>query len=1224
MYQKTSALYHGIRSSVFAVILIFLFSSSFAQNAIVTENLLPGVPPSQWDLVQNPDLTYGDLSIVGYATDISVNKGDTVHFKVNINSGTDFNYNITIYRIGYYQGNGARLIKDLGNFTQVSQNACGYDTTGLTDCGNWNVSASWKVPTNLVSGLYVAKLTRSALGGGGSNHIAFIVRDDGSNSALLFKTSDATWQAYNNYGGNSLYHAADPTLIFHHAYKVSYNRPFLTRDGYGAGDPATSEDWFMNAEYPMIRFLEANGYDMTYTTDVDIAGGHSATNPILNHKVFLSVGHDEYWSKPERDNVEAARAAGIHLAFFSGNEIYWKTRWENSNDGTNTPYRTMVCYKEGALPSAGENPCGYKCDPTSEWTGLWRDGCGYPGVTDACKPENALSGEMSWDNVHGTMMVPDTFKTLRFWRNTPNVSMLASGQTATLAPGTIGYEWDFEQYQSSYPPGRISLSSTILDNHINRMSLYKTSNGSLVFGAGTIQWSWGLDSAHDRSAGGFNVTSQDMQQATINILADMGVQAGSLQSPLVQTAASTDITPPVSVIAAPLNGDSLTLGTNLTIKGTVTDVGGVVAGVDVSIDGGVTWLPATLTSTGQWYIYWTPATAGNITILSRGYDDSGNIEPTSVGGGALNSVTVVVSTPVTPTNCHCTLFTPDQIPAIANQGENDGKPITLGVKFRASLNGIITAIRFYKAPQDTSSFNTVQLWTLGGTRLDTAILTNTPVPPGWTEVPFANPVHIDSNTTYVASYFSPTGYYSSTQFGFSSQVVNGPLTALADTTPSVNNVKSNGVYQYFGTSAIFPQSAYHASNYWVDVKYIPDTGVNNSPPLISLVSPVNGATNASVFGSVTATFNKDIDPTTVSTATVQLSDGVSLIPGTVSYSVSSRTATLVPSAQLAYSQSYTATIIGGSAGIKDLGGNVLAADYVWTFTTAPAPAAPPDQGTGGPVLIISNAANPFSRFPVEILRAEGYNAFNAKDIAEVRSNPALLDTIDIIILGQMPLTASDVTMFTNWANAGGTLIALRPDAGLLPLLGISSAGGTLANSYLLVDTTAGKPGAGIVGQTIQFHDTADLYNLAGATSLATLYTGASSATLNHNPAITMNNVGGLNGGKAIAFSYDLARSIVYTRQGNPAWAGQHSDGNSEIRSDDLFYPDWIDFNKVQIPQADEQQHLLTNIMLLGNLHRKPMPHLWFLPRGFKAAVVMTGDDHNLNLYPGVNGYTGPF
>ena len=116
--------------------------------------------------------------------------------------------------------------------------------------------------------------------------------------------------------------------------------------------------------------------------------------------------------------------------------------------------------------------------------------------------------------------------------------------------------------------------------------------------------------------------------------------------------------------------------------------------------------------------------------------------------------------------------------------------------------------------------------------------------------------------------------------------------------------------------------------------------------------------------------------------------------------------------------------------------------------------------------------------------------------------------------------------------------------------------------------------------------------------------------------MTLRSVGP-NGGSAAAFSYDLAKSVVYTRQGNPAWAGQERDGIGPIRSDDLFFggkagdpqPDWVDLNKVAIPQADEQQRLLTNLIGQMNLDRKPLPRFWFLPRDEKAAVVMTGDDH---------------
>lgn len=299
-------------------------------NLIVAENAKAGNPKMEWDLA---DGLIGDPSIQGFATDISVNKGNRITFKV----ASTANYVMLIYRLGYYGGSGARYIANATVTATLPQNqpACNFvSTTKTTDCGNWAESAYWDVPadTDTISGIYIAKLTRTDTSG--SSHVVFVVRDDASSSKMLFKTSDTTWQAYNNYGGNSLYVGK--------ASKVSYNRPFNTRAGGGGG--GAGEDWVFNAEYPMVRWLERNGYDVTYFTDIDADRYGSL---IRNHTVFLSVGHDEYWSAGERANVEAARDAGVHLAFFSGNEVYWKTRWESSFDGTSTAYRTLVCYKEG-------------------------------------------------------------------------------------------------------------------------------------------------------------------------------------------------------------------------------------------------------------------------------------------------------------------------------------------------------------------------------------------------------------------------------------------------------------------------------------------------------------------------------------------------------------------------------------------------------------------------------------------------------------------------------------------------------------------------------------------------------------------------------------------------------------------------------------------------------------------------------------------------------------
>src|SRR3954452_14284258 len=136
---------------------------------------------------------------------------------------------------------------------------------------------------------------------------------------------------------------------------------------------------------PMVRWLEANGYDASYISGVDT---DSAGALIRNHKVFVSMGHDEYWSKGQRASVEAARDAGVNLAFFSGNEVYWKTRWENSIDASHTPYRTFpLTYKE----TWANQPTAPLAPPT--WTGTWRDPRFSPPA-DGGRPENALTGTL--------------------------------------------------------------------------------------------------------------------------------------------------------------------------------------------------------------------------------------------------------------------------------------------------------------------------------------------------------------------------------------------------------------------------------------------------------------------------------------------------------------------------------------------------------------------------------------------------------------------------------------------------------------------------------------------------------------------------------------------------------------------------------------------------------------------------------------------------------------
>src|SRR5713226_9501897 len=164
----------------------------------------------------------------------------------------------------------------------------------------------------------------------------------------------------------------------------------------------------------------------------------------------MSVGHDEYWSGAQRANIEAARAAGVHLAFFSANEVFWKTRWENSVDGSNTPYRTLVCYKE----THANQPIDPKDPPT--WTGTWRDPRFSPPA-DGGRPENALTGTIFTVNgiQFNDLTVSGDYGRMRFWRNTDLATLPLLSPPATLGTSVLGYEWDEDLDNGFRPRGLI-------------------------------------------------------------------------------------------------------------------------------------------------------------------------------------------------------------------------------------------------------------------------------------------------------------------------------------------------------------------------------------------------------------------------------------------------------------------------------------------------------------------------------------------------------------------------------------------------------------------------------------------------------------------------------------------------------------------------------------------------------------------------------------------------
>lgn len=377
------------------------------------------------------------------------------------------------------------------------------------------------------------------------------------------------------------------------------------------------------------------------------------------------------------------------------------------------------------------------------------------------------------------------------------------------------------------------------------------------------------------------------------------------------------------------------------------------------------------------------------------------------------------------------------------------------------------------------------------------------------------------------------------------------------------------------------------------------------PLAVAGFTPMADATDVDLGAAIMVTFTEDVDPATIGSNSLQLSEMGIPVKASVSYDTWTNSVVLTTKMPLKSGARYTATL---AAGPRDKAGNTLETSQSWSFTTR----RDFEHGFGGPVLIIHSSDLPFSKYLSEILRAEGIGSFESADISSVTAK--LLDRFDLILIGEVPLDDAQATLFSRWVEAGGDLIAMRPDKKLASLLGLQDKGESLTEGYLLIDT-ASTPGHGITGQTIQYHGSADLYTLnEGTTEIARLYSNLSNAT--PNPAISIRNVGDA-GGQAAAFTYDLARSVIYTRQGNPAWAGDERDGNSVIRPNDLFFgakegdeqPDWNDFNRIAIPVADEQQRLLVNLMNFMLEDKTPLPRLWYFPKGHKAVLVMASDDH---------------
>ncbi len=408
---------------------------------VSSENAKPGTR----DWVATPDPKH---SIEGFASAVSAAQGETVGLYVSTTAPT---FHVEAYRVGWYAGLGGRHIWSSAEVPGVHQ-ASGRYISGIN-----MVEAPWSRSLDVVPdqtwppGVYLLKLVAST---GGQSYIPLTVRDDASHAAFVVQQSVTTWEAYNLWGGSNLYEGGNHGARSSRSRVVSFDRPYA---GNGSGD-------FLGNELGLVTLVEKLGLDVTYWTDIDL---HTRPDLLFQHRVLLSLGHDEYWSGPMRLGAETARDHGVNLVFFGANAINRRIRLEDSPIG---PSRREVNYKDDSSdPMLRTNPK----DATVDWRNA-----------PISQPESALLGESYECNpVKADMVVYDASN----WLFT-GTGLTGGGKIE----GLIGTEYDHYNSWRAHPNNVTILSDSPLTcgsmkSHANS-TYYTAPSGAGVFDSGTNFW----------------------------------------------------------------------------------------------------------------------------------------------------------------------------------------------------------------------------------------------------------------------------------------------------------------------------------------------------------------------------------------------------------------------------------------------------------------------------------------------------------------------------------------------------------------------------------------------------------------------------------------------------------------------------------------------------------------------------------------------------------------
>jgi N,N-dimethylformamidase beta subunit-like, C-terminal len=449
----------------------WLVATGGSPPSVAQENRAPGT--TAWRLPGPRELLGGERhgAIEGYVSSDAVLSGQNE--KVYVSAPRARTVTVSVYRMGWYGGTGGRLVLESDPLPALRQPPCMHrSSTGLTEC-DWQSTLAFTIPPALPSGVYIAKLKGDD---GSEADCIFVVRSHAP-APLLVELPTATWQAYNEWGGDSLYPGGKYVEVSgsSQGVEVSYDRPYQSQTGAGQ---------FFIREVAIVRFLERYGYPASYTT---IPSLDAEPHQVAGARGLIDAGHSEYWSTRDEEAFARARDARASLMFFSSDTMAWRVRFES--DASGRPAHRIVAYKQSAQrdPDAAE-PTGLFPLGGADVKGSAYNGCITPRVSQSGPPVYRL---YPWTARAG-----------------PSWLFAGAGGTGVSILGIVGYELD--QRTPASPPGTevvgqgtapcgAETEPSPVHGTLAQSTLYTARSGAFVFASGTMGWLYGLEAVPQAS-----------------------------------------------------------------------------------------------------------------------------------------------------------------------------------------------------------------------------------------------------------------------------------------------------------------------------------------------------------------------------------------------------------------------------------------------------------------------------------------------------------------------------------------------------------------------------------------------------------------------------------------------------------------------------------------------------------------------------------------------------